>query len=115
MELNGFVQNGVVVLTGGVSLPEGTPVTVMCGEGVTVQRRVQVPLVQTGEPGSAKITNERIAEILDEEDIEYARKFMGEPPYDDSPWTEEERDAIRSEALDELGWEGMEAYQDDDK
>jgi len=31
MELNGFVQNGVIVLTGGESLPEGTPVTVTCG------------------------------------------------------------------------------------
>ena len=35
--------------------------------------------------------------------------------YDDSPWTEDERDALRSEVLDELGWEGMESYQDDQK
>ncbi len=33
--------------------------------------------------------------------------------YDDSPWTDEERDALRSEAVESLGWEGMEAYQDD--
>lgn len=33
--------------------------------------------------------------------------------YDGSPWTDDERDALRSEALDALGWEGMEAYQDD--
>jgi hypothetical protein len=33
--------------------------------------------------------------------------------YDDSPWTDEEQDAIRAEALDQLGWEGMETYQDE--
>ena len=32
---------------------------------------------------------------------------------DASPWTDEERDLFRAEALDALGWEGMEAYQDD--
>jgi hypothetical protein len=35
--------------------------------------------------------------------------------YDDSPLSDEERDALRAEALDNLGWEGMEAYQDDSK
>ncbi|HEX5272595.1 MAG TPA: hypothetical protein VFW33_18990 [Gemmataceae bacterium] len=33
--------------------------------------------------------------------------------YDADPWTDEERDRLRAEALDALGWEGMEAYQDD--
>ena len=33
--------------------------------------------------------------------------------YDDSQWTDEERDALRAEAVDSLGWEGMDAYQDD--
>jgi hypothetical protein len=33
--------------------------------------------------------------------------------YDDSSWTNEERDFLRVEALESLGWEGMEAYQDD--
>jgi hypothetical protein len=33
--------------------------------------------------------------------------------YDASPWTDEERDLLRAEALDALGGEGMEAYQDD--
>jgi len=33
--------------------------------------------------------------------------------YDTSPWTDEERDLLRAEALEALGWEGMEAYQDD--
>ena len=35
--------------------------------------------------------------------------------YDDSPWTAEERDRLRAEAVDHLGWEGMEAYQDDER
>jgi len=79
MELNGFVQNGVVVLTGGVSLPEGTPVTVMCNVEASAlppaeKKRVQLPLVHSDNPGSVNLTNERIAEIFDEEDIAYARR-----------------------------------------
>ncbi len=34
--------------------------------------------------------------------------------YDDSPWTDEERDLLRAETVEALGWEGMEAYQDDE-
>ena len=34
--------------------------------------------------------------------------------YDDSPWTDEEMDLLAAEDADALGWEGMEAYQDDD-
>ena len=45
--------------------------------------------------------------VLPEE--EYERLLA----YDASAWTDEEKDALRAEALDELGWEGMEAYQDD--
>lgn len=33
--------------------------------------------------------------------------------YDADPWTDEARDLLRAEAVDALGWEGMEAYQDD--
>ena len=119
MELNGFVQNGVIVLTGGASLPEGTPVTITCGVEVTTpppveeRKYVVFPLVDSDNPGTLHLTNERIAEILDEEDVENAFSFMRVPLYDDSPWTNEERDALRSKALDDLGGEGMEAYQDD--
>lgn len=79
MELNGFVRNGVIVLTGGVSLPEGTPVTVSCHleAGMTppgVRKRVQLPLVHSDAPGSINLTNERIAEIFEEEDIASARR-----------------------------------------
>ena len=34
--------------------------------------------------------------------------------YDASPWTDEEMDLLRAEAVESLGWEGMEAYQDDE-
>ncbi len=34
--------------------------------------------------------------------------------YDASPWTDEERDLLRAEAVEDLGWEGMEAYQDNE-
>lgn len=79
MELNGFVQNGVIVLTGGASLPEGTPVTVSCGVEATTpppvpeRKYVVFPLVESDNPGSTDLTNERIAEILDEEDVASAR------------------------------------------
>ena len=77
MELNGFVQNGVIVLSGGATLPEGTPVTVTCGVDAPAaqpeRKRVQVPLVRTGRPGSMKLNNDRIAEIFNEEDVASAR------------------------------------------
>jgi hypothetical protein len=77
MELNGFVQNGVIVLTGGASLPEGTPVTISRKDAspplATKKKRVQLPLVRTGQPGSMNLSNERIAEIFDEEDVASAR------------------------------------------
>jgi hypothetical protein len=118
MELNGFVRNGVIELAGGATLPEGTPVTITCGVNAVTpspgKKRVQVPLVHSSNPGSLRLTNERIAEIIEEEDIEYARSVMKGPDYDDSPWTDEESEALRSEALDDLGWEGMEACQDDE-
>ena len=100
-ELNGYVQNGVIVLTGGQSLHEGTPVTVSYGvDALTppVQRakRVVVPLVRSDNPGTLDLNNDRIAEIFEQEDIEYARKFMQVPRYDDTPWTDEERDALRA-------------------
>lgn len=74
MELHGLVQNGVIVLSGGLSLPEGTPVTVSCSlepgsRPATERKRIEFPLVRTGTPGTWNLTNEQIAEILEEEDI----------------------------------------------
>ena len=73
MEIHGRVQNGVVVLDGDVSLPEGADVSVLypapSGSKPAVEkRRIRVPLVQTNQPGSVHLTGERIAEILDDED-----------------------------------------------
>lgn len=119
MELNGYLQNGVIVLTDGVSLPESTPVTVTCGvDAITPppqqrgKKRVQLPLVRSATPGTLHLTNAMIGEIFDEEEAA-AGLLVEEPVYDDSPWTDEERDEMRAEALDHLGWEGMEVYQVD--
>lgn len=43
--------------------------------------------------------------LLSEEDISYHA----------GPWPDEERDLLRTEALEALGWDGMEAYQDDER
>jgi hypothetical protein len=73
MEIPGRVKNGVVVLEDGPALPEGAAVTVYYpasrgSKPAAVKRRIQVPLVRTGQPGTVQLTGERIAEILDEED-----------------------------------------------
>jgi hypothetical protein len=73
MEVPGRVQNGVVVLQAGTVLPEGAAVTVHYPASVVRppsvgKKRIHVPLVRTGEPGTVNLTSERIAEILDKED-----------------------------------------------
>jgi hypothetical protein len=78
MEILGHVCNGVVVLDGGIALPEGTAVTVSCNlepasPPALDKKRVQLPLVRTGEPGSLRLTSKRVAEILDEEDLTTSR------------------------------------------
>ena len=77
MELNGFVQNGVIVLTGGLSLPEGTPVTVTCSLAPVAsqpeKKRVQLPLVRSANPGTLHLTNAMIGEIFDEEEAAAGR------------------------------------------
>jgi hypothetical protein len=62
-----------VVLEGDSVLPEGAAVTVTypavsSHAPVAKKRRIQVPLVRTGEPGTVALTGARIAEILDQED-----------------------------------------------
>ena len=72
MELQGRVCDGVIVLEGRAELPEGATVTVTypaVAPGPSVGRkRVEVPLVRCKHPFPAPLTNERIGEILDEED-----------------------------------------------
>lgn len=61
MEIPGRVQNGVVLLEGAPALPVGAHVTV-CYHGSIVsrpepnKRRIEVPLVRTGQPGSVTLT-----------------------------------------------------------
>lgn len=77
MELLGHVRNGVVVLDGNPVLPEGAAVTVsflIDTPPLAECQRVQLPLVRTGAPGSLRLTNERMAEILDEEDVAASRR-----------------------------------------
>ena len=74
METQGTVQNGVVVFDRKVVLPEGTRVVVSWPsrtdqESQGERIRVQLPLVTEGEPGSIALTNQRIQEIFEEEDI----------------------------------------------
>jgi hypothetical protein len=72
MELQGRVCNGVIVLADQSNLPEGATVTVTYPAVTTVpagpKKRIQVPLVRCKHPLPAPLTNERIGEILDEED-----------------------------------------------
>jgi hypothetical protein len=73
MGIPGRVSGGVVVLEGGASLPEGTPVIVSCSAAIGAEkaaepRRIQVPLVRTSRSGTVNLTGERAAELLDEED-----------------------------------------------
>ncbi len=84
MEISGVVQNGVVVLDGSVSLPEGVNVVVTYRTTPVIrvaknQKRVQFPLFPSPEPGTLDLTSERIAEILDDEEIEAMRRTWNEP------------------------------------
>lgn len=75
MTLTGHFQNGVVVLDGGVAPPpDGTRVSVIpesfsnTDTGDRPFRPIPFPIVRSGKPGSIHLTNEMIAEIMDEED-----------------------------------------------
>jgi hypothetical protein len=73
MEIRGRIHNGIVILEGNPALPEGAAVTVMyrapaSSRPEASKTRIQVPLVQTGQPGTVNLSGEQIAELLDEED-----------------------------------------------
>lgn len=72
MQTQGIVHNGAIIVEGGVPFPEGTRVIV--SEIIPVppkkgKTRVQLPLVDCDHPGTIHLTNERIAELFDEEDL----------------------------------------------
>jgi len=84
MEVQGVVQNGVVVLDGTVSLPEGAVVTVTLRARSVIRvaknpKRVDFPIFPSDAPGSIPITNDRIGEILEEEDIESVKRCGNVP------------------------------------
>jgi hypothetical protein len=67
---SGIVRNGIITLDTGLVLPEGTRVRieVVGPTGTSPNQRVMFPLVPSENPGSVHVTNEMIAEILDDED-----------------------------------------------
>jgi hypothetical protein len=74
MTIPGRIEGGVVVLEGGSTLPEGTPVSVIARASPVIRvskrrKRVVLPLVPSKKPGSVDLTSERIAEILLEGDV----------------------------------------------
>jgi hypothetical protein len=74
MEIQGRVHHGVVVLEGEPELPEGMVVTVSFPdppptEPPAPRRRVSLPLVPSDRPGSLQLTADRIAELLEDDDV----------------------------------------------
>ena len=74
MRMRGRVHNGMVVLDDGHGLPEGATVIVVCDDiespaNEPVARRVDLPLVRSQHPGSLRLTAERLAQVLEEEDV----------------------------------------------
>ena len=73
MNFPGRVENGVVVLDGQATLPEGARVAVSYPlapriHTAAVQRPVVLPIFDYDGPADIDLTNERIAEILDHDD-----------------------------------------------
>jgi hypothetical protein len=74
MTIPGRIENGVVVLEGAATLPEGTPVSVVSRASPVIRvskhhHPVEFPLIPSSKPGSLHLTGEMIAEILDGEDM----------------------------------------------
>ena len=66
------------------SLPEGAAVIVALRSTPVIrvaknQKRVEFPLIPFAAPGSLDLTNERIYEILDEEDVEAVKRNWDVP------------------------------------
>lgn len=79
MEISGRVINGVVVLEGDRLPPEGATVRVLYPSELVirvspVQKRIEFPLIRSSDPCSVHLTNERIAEILEQEDVEAVKR-----------------------------------------
>ena len=72
MRLSGRILNGKVVLDGHVPLPEGAEVVVEVRDSAPREfgaGKVQFPLFHSKNPGSLDLSNQRIAEILEDEEL----------------------------------------------
>lgn len=74
MEIIGRVQNGVIVFDSNLPLPEGASVSIFYPSAPAAPTRssasrVELPLVHCHEAEKVDLTNEQIAEIMDDEDI----------------------------------------------
>jgi hypothetical protein len=82
MEISRSVRNGVVVFDEGGNLPVGTcvvVVTISLGKPRIEGEPGQLPVVHGGVPDSIHLTDQRIHEILDEQDEEpINRRTRGE-------------------------------------
>ncbi len=69
MVIPGRVHNGVVVLEGELALPEGATVSVTYpaspkAKPAVEKRRIEVPLVRTGQHGTVDLTGGRVAGLM---------------------------------------------------
>ena len=72
MQIPGHVENGVIVLDQGNTLPDGTMVVVVCASSNTPETnasRVEFPLVESTHPGSLSLTSDQIGDLLADEDV----------------------------------------------
>jgi hypothetical protein len=82
MVLHGRIENGGVVFPTGLTLPEGTEVTVVITPVESTippsanRNRVKLPLVSSDEPGSRQLDADSIAKILDDEDTSSSRQSV---------------------------------------
>ena len=84
MQTLGHIHNGVVILDGGISLPEGTRVSVSVLPTALAAPEIEcvpgkLPLVRSAAAGSVDLTNERIYEILDAEDVQALKSQWNVP------------------------------------
>ena len=70
----------------------------------------QLEAVRSGEP--VRLNEEGTELVVVRADL--FERLQGSR-YDDSPWSDEELDLLAAEDTEALGWEGMEAYQDEDQ
>ncbi|HUY36627.1 MAG TPA: hypothetical protein VMV69_28085 [Pirellulales bacterium] len=68
-------------------------------------------LAVAGDSPAAVIDPETLAAYVLVPREEYER--LKDQDYDDSPWTDEEMDLLAAEDADALGWDGIDAFQDD--